>query len=276
MTDASKADKADNDPSLGDIAELLAIMRRLRDPLRGCPWDLEQNFSSIAPYTIEEAYEVASAIEAADYAALKDELGDLLLQVVFHAQMANEQGLFAFAGVVRGICDKMIRRHPHVFASGAATTPSAVTLAWDEIKRRERANKPTKPDSLLDDVPSALPALMRAVKLQNRAAQVGFDWPSAVTVTEKIAEESRELAEAAASGDTAHVMEEFGDLLFAMANLARHLKLDPEDALRAANAKFVRRFKAIEAGLAAKGRTLEEASLEEMEALWQDAKRTEV
>ena len=276
MTDASKADNADNDPSLGDIAELLAIMRRLRDPLRGCPWDLEQNFSTIAPYTIEEAYEVASAIEAEDYAALKDELGDLLLQVVFHAQMANEQGLFAFAGVVRAICDKMIRRHPHVFAAGAAKTPSAVTLAWDEIKRRERAGKSIKPDSLLDDVPSALPALTRAVKLQNRAAQVGFDWPSAVTVTDKIAEESRELAEAAASGDTAHVMEEFGDLLFAMANLARHLKLDPEDALRAANAKFVRRFKAIETGLAARGRNLDEASLEEMEALWQDAKRAEV
>ena len=276
MTDAKTADQADNDPSLGDISELLAIMRRLRDPLRGCPWDLEQNFSTIAPYTIEEAYEVASAIEAKDYAALKDELGDLLLQVVFHAQMANEQGLFAFAGVVRAICDKMIRRHPHVFASGAAKTPSAVTLAWDEIKRRERAGKSTKTDSLLDDVPSALPALMRAVKLQNRAAQVGFDWPSAVTVTDKIAEETRELAEAAASGDAAHVAEEFGDLLFAMANLARHLKLDPEDALRAANAKFVRRFKAIEAGLAARGRTLEEASLEEMEALWQDAKRTEL
>jgi MazG family protein len=275
MTDTNTADKADDEPSLGDISELLAIMRRLRDPLRGCPWDLEQNFSTIAPYTIEEAYEVASAIEAADYAALKDELGDLLLQVVFHAQMANEQGLFAFAGVVRAICDKMIRRHPHVFAAGAAKTPSAVTLAWDEIKRRERAGKPGRPASLLDDVPSALPALMRAVKLQNRAAQVGFDWPSAVTVTDKIAEETRELAEAAASRDAAHVMEEFGDLLFAMANLARHLKLDPEDALRGANAKFVRRFRAIEAGLAARGRTLDEASLEEMEALWQDAKRAE-
>ncbi len=276
MTDANTAGKADDEPSLGDISELLAIMRRLRDPLRGCPWDLEQNFATIAPYTIEEAYEVASAIEAKDYAALKDELGDLLLQVVFHAQMANEQGLFGFAGVVRAICEKMIRRHPHVFASGAAKTASAVTLAWDEIKRRERAGKPTKTDSLLDDVPNALPALMRAVKLQNRAAQVGFDWPSAVTVTDKIAEESRELAEAAASGDAAHVAEEFGDLLFAMANLARHLKLDPEDALRAANAKFVRRFKAIEAGLGARGRTLDQASLEEMEALWQDAKRAEV
>ncbi len=271
MTDTSDA----NEPSLGDISELLAIMRRLRDPNGGCPWDLEQNFSTIAPYTIEEAYEVASAIEAKDYAALKDELGDLLLQVVFHAQMANEQGRFAFPDVVRAICEKMIRRHPHVFAQGGATTPAAVSLAWDEIKRRERAGKPDRPDGLLDDVPSALPALMRAVKLQNRAAQVGFDWPSAVTVTDKIAEESRELAEASASGDARHVAEEFGDLLFAMANLGRHLKLDPEDALRSANAKFVRRFKAIEAGLAARGRTLDEASLEEMEALWQDAKRAE-
>jgi MazG family protein len=264
-----------NDPSLGDIAELLAIMRRLRDPDGGCPWDLEQNFSTIAPYTIEEAYEVASAIDANDYSALKDELGDLLLQVVFHTQMASEQGRFAFSDVVRAICDKMIRRHPHVFASGAAKTPAAVVLAWDEIKRRERAGKSAKPDSLLDDVPSALPALMRAVKLQNRAAQVGFDWPSAVTDTDKIAEESRELAEASASGDAAHVFEEFGDLLFAMANLARHLKLDPEDALRGANEKFVRRFKAIETGLAARGRSLDEASLEEMEGLWQDAKQTE-
>jgi MazG family protein len=259
----------------GDVAELLAIMRRLRDPSGGCPWDLAQDFSTIAPYTIEEAYEVASAIEAGDFSALKDELGDLLLQVVFHAQMAAERKLFAFHDVVRAICDKMIRRHPHVFAQGGAKTPEAVTLAWDEIKRHERDAKPAK-ESLLDDVPRALPALMRAVKLQNRAAQVGFDWPSAVTVTDKIAEESKELAEAVASGKASKVAEEFGDLLFAMANLARHLKLDPEAALRAANAKFVRRFKAIEAGLQATGRKLEEASLEEMEALWQEAKKAEV
>jgi len=258
----------------GDVAELLAIMRRLRDPNGGCPWDLAQDFSTIAPYTIEEAYEVASAIEAGDFSALKDELGDLLLQVVFHAQMASERRLFAFPDVVRAICDKMIRRHPHVFSDGAAKTPQAVTLAWDEIKRREREAKPAQ-ESLLDDVPRALPALMRAVKLQNRAGQVGFDWPSAVTVTDKIAEESRELAEAVASGKSSKVAEEFGDLLFAMANLARHLKLDPEEALRAANAKFVRRFKAIESGLQARGRTLEEASLDEMEALWQEAKKAE-
>jgi MazG family protein len=259
----------------GDIEELLLIMRRLRDPNGGCPWDLEQNFSTIAPYTIEEAYEVASAIEAKDYAALKDELGDLLLQVVFHAQMASEAKLFAFEDVVRAICDKMIRRHPHVFAAGGAKTPEAVSVAWDEIKRRERASKPAGTTSLLDDVPRALPALVRAVKLQNRAAQVGFDWPSAVNVTDKIVEETRELAEAHASETPAKIAEEFGDLLFVVANLARHLKLDPEDALRAANAKFVRRFKAIEAGLAAQGRTPEDASLEEMEALWQKAKGEE-
>jgi MazG family protein len=267
MTDAPKT------PS-GDIAELLAIMRRLRDPKGGCPWDLEQDFSTIAPYTIEEAYEVASAIEAKDHAALKDELGDLLLQVVFHAQMAAEAKLFAFEDVVRAICEKMIRRHPHVFAAGGAKTPEAVTIAWDEIKRRERAGKPA-PEGLLDDVPRALPALTRAIKLQDRAAEVGFDWPSAVHVTDKIAEETRELAEAAVSGVTPKIAEEFGDLLFAVANLARHLKLDPEDALRAANAKFVRRFKAIEAGLQAQGRKPEDASLEEMEALWQDAKKAE-
>ena len=261
--------------STADISELLAIMRRLRDPKGGCPWDLEQDFASIAPYTIEEAYEVASSIEAGDYAALKDELGDLLLQVVFHAQMAEEQKLFAFGDVVQAICAKMIRRHPHVFAQGSADSAQKVTRAWGEIKRQERAEKKTTQEGLLDDVPSALPALMRAVKLQNRAAEVGFDWPSALSVADKIAEETRELAEAVASGKQPKVAEEFGDLLFAMANLARHLKLDPEEALRGANAKFVRRFKMIESGLRAQGHSCEDASLEEMEALWQDAKRAE-
>jgi len=194
---------------------------------------------------------------------------------VFHAQMAAEAKMFAFEDVVRAICDKMIRRHPHVFAARGARTPEAVTVAWEQIKRREREGKPAHASSLLDDVPRALPALMRAIKLQNRAAQVGFDWPSAVNVTDKIAEETRELAEAAASGKTRKIAEEFGDLLFAMANLARHLKVDPEDALRAANAKFVRRFKAIESGLAAQGRKPEDATLEEMEALWQKAKEQE-
>ncbi len=259
----------------GDIAELIAIMRRLRDPNGGCPWDLKQNFATIAPYTIEEAYEVASAIESEDYASLKDELGDLLLQVVFHAQMAKELGIFGFPDVVRTICSKMVRRHPHVFAAGAADTPEKVSIAWEEIKRQERAGKPVQPEGLLDDVPAALPALMRAVKLQNRAAEVGFDWPSAITVADKIAEETRELAEAVDSGKARKVAEEFGDLLFAMANLSRHLKVDAEDALRSANAKFIRRFKSIESALQAQGRTPDEASLDEMEALWQEAKRAE-
>jgi ATP diphosphatase len=258
-----------------DIAELLAIMRRLRDPNGGCPWDLEQDFASIAPYTIEEAYEVAAAIEAEDYAGLKDELGDLLFQVVFHARMAEEKGLFTFNDVVRTVCDKMVRRHPHVFADGNAKTASDVVVAWEDIKRQERASKLAKTDGLLDDVPRALPALTRAIKLQNRAAQVGFDWPSAITVADKIAEESRELAEAANAKDPEHVYEEFGDLLFAMANLSRHLKLDPEDALRAANTKFTRRFRFIEDSLKSKGRQLKDASLEEMEALWKEAKRLE-
>lgn len=263
-----------NPPAPGHIGRLLEIMRRLRDPQTGCPWDLEQNFASIAPYTIEEAYEVASAIELADYAALRDELGDLLLQVVFHSQMAAEQGLFDFAGVVEAICEKMIRRHPYVFGSNAVETSSGVTRAWDDIKRHERAAK-RQPGGLLDDVPAAFPALMRAVKLQNRAAEVGFDWPSAITVTDKIAEESRELALAVDSADQTKVAEEFGDLLFAMANLSRHLKIDPEQSLRSANAKFMRRFKSIEAALANQGRSLEEASLKEMEALWVEAKRAE-
>lgn len=262
-------------PSPGDIQRLLTIMRRLRNPDGGCPWDLEQNFATIAPYTIEEAYEVASSIEAGDFASLKDELGDLLLQVVFHAQMAGERGLFNFADIVAAICEKMIRRHPHVFGESGVQSAAGVTRTWDEIKRQERAAKSDANHGLLDDVPAALPALIRAIKLQNRAAEVGFDWPSAVTVADKIAEESRELAEAKDSGDRAKLAEEFGDMLFAMANLARHLKLDPEDALRGANAKFVRRFRAIEAGIEAQGRTMQEASLDEMEALWQEAKRGE-
>ena len=256
------------------VSNLLELMRRLRDPKTGCPWDLEQDFATIAPYTIEEAYEVSSAIEAKDYVGLKDELGDLLLQVVFHAQMASEKGLFDFGDVVHGLADKMIRRHPHVFAQAKAATAGDVSEAWDEIKARERAAKPKK-EGHLADVPAALPALSRAVKLQDRAAQVGFDWPSAMTVTDKIAEESRELADAAAGGTKEKMAEEFGDLLFVLANLARHLKLDPEACLRGANAKFVRRFKAIEDALQAQGRRLEDTSLEEMEALWQQAKRKE-
>lgn len=269
--------------STGDITELLTIMARLRDPDGGCPWDLEQTFATIAPYTIEEAYEVQAAIEAGaetgDYAHLKDELGDLLLQVVFHARMAEERALFDFAGVVRAITDKMVRRHPHVFGGGdAIASAEAQTVAWEDHKRRERAVKAASgeagSESRLDGVARALPALMRAVKLQARAAEVGFDWPSAVTVVDKIVEEAQELSQADPA-DRAHVEEEFGDMLFAVANLARHLKVDPETALRGANAKFVRRFKVIEDGLRAQGRTPEDATLDEMEALWQAAKAAE-
>jgi len=257
------------------IARLLQIMRALRDPESGCPWDLEQNFASIAPYTIEEAYEVAGAIEDADWPALKDELGDLLFQVVFHSRLAEEKNLFAFSDVVGAITDKMERRHPHVFAgTDGIETAEAQTIAWEEHKRRERA---AKAHGLLDDVPRALPALVRAVKLQKRAASVGFDWDSASKVVEKIAEEADEIVEAQAAGaSAAKLEEELGDLLFAVANLARHLKVDPEAALRTANAKFVRRFAHIEKTLAARGTNLANATLDEMEALWQEAKKEEV
>jgi ATP diphosphatase len=257
-----------------DIETLLAIMRRLRDRDGGCPWDIEQTFASIAPYTIEEAYEVAGAIEEKNWPALKDELGDLLLQVVFHARMAEERRLFDFGDVVDAIVAKMLRRHPHIFgASGTIRTADEQTVAWEEHKRRERA---AAPGGLLDDVPHALPALMRAVKLQKRAASVGFDWDSAPKVIEKIAEEAQEIAEAQSAGaSSAKLEEELGDLLFAVTNLARHMKIDPETALRSANAKFARRFGVIEKTLAARGRSTAEASLEEMEAIWQAAK-TEV
>jgi MazG family protein len=256
------------------VSELLAIMRRLRDPERGCPWDREQNFRTIAPYTIEEAYEVAGAIEDEEWPALKEELGDLLLQVVFHAQMADEQGLFDFGDVAKGIADKMRRRHPHVFGEAAGIeTASAQTIAWEEHKARERA---ARQRGLLDDVPTALPALLRALKLQQRAARVGFDWDSAPKVVEKIAEEAAEIAQARDSGAPPERLEdEIGDLLFAVANLARHLGVDPETALRSTNAKFVRRFGRIESALAAQDRSPADASLAEMEALWQAAKTME-
>jgi MazG family protein len=260
--------------SSGDLARLLDIMRRLRDPDGGCPWDREQNFATIAPYTIEEAYEVAGAIADEDWPALKDELGDLLFQVVFHARMAEEKNLFDFADVVDAIVGKMVRRHPHVFGDRTDIhTADAQTLAWEEHKKKERAAKAA---GLLDDVPLALPALLRAVKLQKRAASVGFDWDSAPKVVEKLAEEAQEIADAQAEGAGPEKLEEeVGDLLFVVANLARHLKVDPEAALRAANAKFVRRFGHIEDSLKARGREPGEASLDEMEALWQDAKLRE-
>lgn len=253
------------------LDRLLALMARLRDRDGGCPWDVEQSFETIAPYTIEEAYEVADAIERGTMADLKDELGDLLFQVVFHSQMAAEAGHFTFDHVARAITDKMIRRHPHVFADAEMRTAESQTVAWEEQKAAERAEK-GRDMSLLDDVPVALPALKRAGKLTKRAARVGFDWPDAERVFGKFEEEALELRDAIKAGDTANIAEEIGDLLFVCANLARKLDVEPEAALRAANAKFDRRFRHIERTLASQNREMAEATLEEMEALWIEAK----
>ena len=262
-----------HDPE-GGIDRLVEIMRRLRDPKSGCPWDLEQDFATIAPYTIEEAYEVADAIGRGDMADLKGELGDLLFQSVYHAQMAAEAGHFGFDDVVRGISDKMVARHPHVFGDESRDkSAEQQTRDWERRKAAERAASPAA--GTLGGVALGLPALTRAVKLQNRAARVGFDWPSTDQVIDKLVEESRELAEARATLTEAEIAEEFGDLLFGGANLARHLKIDPEAALRAANAKFTRRFAAIEAALAARGKRPEDSDLAEMDALWDAAKAAE-
>jgi MazG family protein len=255
------------------ITPLLEIMARLRDPNGGCPWDVEQNFATIAPYTIEEAYEVAEAITKGDMHELKDELGDLLLQVVFHAQMAAEAGSFTFADVVQSISDKMIRRHPHVFADADIKDADAQTANWEVIKEAERAAK--KRERTLADVPAALPALMRAQKLQARAARVGFDWPEVSGVIAKIKEELAEVEAAIASGNRTHTEEELGDLLFAVTNLARFVGADAETSLRSTNTKFVQRFEFIEDALKADGRHVKEASLDEMEALWNAAKKEE-
>ena len=318
------------------IPDLLAVMTALRTPGTGCPWDLEQTFKTIAPYTIEEAYEVADAIEKGDMGALRDELGDLLLQVVYHARMAEEDGAFAFADVVDAITQKMIRRHPHVFGSAAERAAGAAPGFWERIKAEEKSAKQRQPDSpplhaegvsstrrgeglgvggimaanvgapplpnpppqggressragrhssLLDDVPPALPALTRAVKLQDKAAKVGFDWPSLAPVFDKLKEELAELEQAIATGDRedigaadaqkAKIGEEFGDLLFVVANVARHLKIDPEATLRAANQKFIRRFRRIEELLATRGRTPAQSTLTEMDRLWDQAKAEE-
>ena len=262
------------------VEDLLSVMARLRDKDTGCPWDVEQSFATIAPYTIEEAYEVADAIAREDLDALKEELGDLLLQVVYHAQMASEDARFGFADVVDAITRKMIRRHPHVFAD-ASRHEFLTGDMWQRIKAEEKVERGTAAEgAMLDDVPLALPALTRAVKLQKRAAEVGFDWPSLVPVLAKVDEEIAELKSAIAEseGEESHakrVTEEFGDLLFVMANIARHLKVDPEAALRGANAKFVRRFRSIETALAKDGRTPEDATLEEMDQLWDEAKAAE-
>ena len=255
---------------MSEIEKLLEIMRRLRDPEGGCPWDLEQDFSTIAPYTIEEAYEVLDAIQRDDMPGLAGELGDLLLQVVFHARMAEEAGYFAFADVVAAINDKMIRRHPHVFGEAAAKDAGQVEGSWERIKAAERAGEDDQ--SALAGVAVALPALKRAHKLGKRAAVVGFDWPDALGPAEKLREELEEIAEAEAAGDAAAVAEEVGDLLFAAANLARHLAVDPETALAAANAKFERRFRAVEATLNARGQRLQDLPLEVLEETWQAVK----
>ena len=306
-----------NDRAPKTIADLIAVMAALRTPVTGCPWDLEQSFATIAPYTIEEAYEVADAIARRDLADLKEELGDLLLQVVYHARLAEEDGAFGFDDVVDAIVTKMVRRHPHVFGDQAARSAGAAKGWWERVKAEEKAEKvakaripsplvgegqgggdgrtsavgvpPTPSPSpqggggLLDDVPVALPGLSRAVKLQNKAARVGFDWPSLAPVIAKMKEELAELEEIvggtgvrpAGSDSNARIEEEFGDLLFVIANVARHLKLDPEAALRVANQKFIRRFRYIEERLAAVGKTPEQSTLAEMDALWDEAKGRE-
>lgn len=266
------------------LDDLLHLMARLRHPQHGCPWDLKQDYASIVPHTLEEAYEVADTIERGDFQHLQGELGDLLFQVVYYSQLAREEGRFEFSGVVDAITHKLIRRHPHVFPTGELHAPldtpslseAQVKQRWEEIKAQERAEKGVPEQlSLLDDVPSALPALSRAAKLQKRAAQVGFDWPDALPVLDKVREELDEVLQAMADGDSQALEDEVGDLLFATVNLARHLKLDPENALRGANRKFERRFRFIEQALRDSGRPIEDCTLDDLDALWGEAKRQE-
>jgi ATP diphosphatase len=267
------------------LEDLLHLMARLRDPQYGCPWDLKQTYQTIVPHTLEEAYEVADAIERGDFDHLQGELGDLLFQVVYYSQLAREEGRFEFDGVVDSITRKLIRRHPHVFPTGdlygsldiPRLDEEQVKQRWEAIKAEERAEKSQAPEqlSLLDDVPGALPALSRAAKLQKRAAQVGFDWPDALPVIDKVREELDEVLEAMADNDSAAIADEVGDLLFVVVNLARHLKVDPETALRGANSKFERRFRFIEQVLRDTHRPIEDCTLEELDALWGEAKRQE-
>jgi tetrapyrrole methylase family protein/MazG family protein/ATP diphosphatase len=259
---------------LRPIDRLLAIMARLRDRESGCPWDVEQTFASIAPYTVEEAYEVADAIERGDLSDLKEELGDLLLQVVFHARMAEEQGAFSFEDVANAINEKMVRRHPHVFGEQSYASLAHQKEGWEALKAAERETK-GRAASLLDDVPVGLPALTRAVKLSKRAAGVGFVWPSAKEVLEKLHEEVEELEAEVEAGDLEKARQEMGDVLFVVANLARTLEVDPEDALRFTNSKFARRFRYIEQRLGERGKTPDQSDLAEMDALWDEAKATE-
>lgn len=268
-----------------NIDDLKNLMARLRHPEHGCPWDVKQDYASIVPYTLEEAYEVADAIEQGDFAQLEGELGDLLFQVIYYCQLASEEQRFAWEQVVDGITRKLIRRHPHVFPDGDLYGPldapklseAAIKSRWEEIKAEERVEKAQQPEqlSLLDDVPQALPALKRAAKLQKRAAQVGFDWPDALPVVDKLREELDEVLEAMADGDAEGIFEEVGDLLFVVVNLARHLKVDAESALRAGNQKFERRFRYIEAVLRSEQRAIADCSLEQLEALWVLAKKEE-
>jgi nucleoside triphosphate diphosphatase len=269
-----------------DITRLIEIMAALRTAGTGCPWDLAQNFSTIAPYTIEEAYEVVDAIERRDFDDLRDELGDLLLQVVFHARMAEEAGLFGFGDVVEAITEKLVRRHPHVFGDAGSLDTEAVNALWDKIKAQEKAERRAaraidpngareRSKGALADVPVALPALTRALKLQEKAGKVGFDWNDPLAVLAKIREEADEIAAALASGEAGAAREEVGDLLFAVVNLARHLGADPEAALRATNEKFERRFGYIEQALASAGKTPEQSTLVQMDELWNEAKRRE-
>ena len=268
------------------ISDLLAVMAALRDPQHGCPWDREQTFATIAPYTVEEATEVAEAIAQDDLEALRDELGDLLFQVVYHARMAEERGAFTFGDVVAGIVDKMVRRHPHVFGDLDVADAAELTGLWERLKAEERKGEAPAgaaagdgrevPPRLLDEVPVALPGLSRAVKLQAKAAKVGFDWPTVQPVLAKVEEELAELGEALAADEPVErLREEFGDLVFVMANLARHLKFDPEQALREANAKFYRRFAFMEDRLDELGRKPTDLTLDELDALWDAAKATE-
>lgn len=282
MPDSSNDNRPLNalpDGSTGDIADLIEVMARLRAPEVGCPWDIEQTFATIAPYTIEEAYEVADAIARGDMASLKDELGDLLFQSVYHARMAEEAGHFKFEDVVAAICAKMIRRHPHVFGDEVIATVGAQNSRWEEHKAAERADKKAasgNATSVLDDIPATLPAMKHAEKLQKRAARVGFDWPNAAQVLDKIDEEIGEIKEAmAANAGPARITDEIGDLLFACVNLARKANIDPGMALRGTSLKFERRFRRIEELLSGQGKTPAQANLDEMETFWRQAKDEE-
>ncbi len=282
MPDSSNDNRPLNalpDGSTGDIADLIEVMARLRAPEVGCPWDIEQTFATIAPYTIEEAYEVADAIARGDMASLKDELGDLLLQSVYHARMAEEAGHFKFEDVVAAICAKMIRRHPHVFGDEVIATVGAQNSRWEEHKAAERADKKAasgNATSVLDDIPATLPAMKHAEKLQKRAARVGFDWPDAAQVLDKIDEEIGEIKEAmAANAGPERITDEIGDLLFACVNLARKANIDPGMALRGTSLKFERRFRRIEELLSGQGKTPAQANLDEMETFWRQAKDEE-